>query len=77
MIERRDKATAFKVDIAIHMMRTSGKLAVARFMDKHCVPLDVTMRVLGETSGGTRQNSLEQNPLLSPVHPTKGKPSTV
>lgn len=54
MIKRQDKAMAFKIDIAIYMAEVHGKLAAARFLDRHQVPLDVAMRILGNVSGSTR-----------------------
>lgn len=55
MVPRDDKITAFKVDIAVNMMKVSGVLAAARFLDKQQVPVDVSLRVLGQTPGGKRE----------------------
>lgn len=54
-VQRDDKITAFKVDVAVNMMKVSGVLAAARFLDKQQVPFDVSLRVLGQTPGSRRE----------------------
>jgi hypothetical protein len=48
MILRNDRTTAFKIDLAVNIMTTSGVLAAARFLDKQRVPVDISLRVLGQ-----------------------------
>ncbi|WP_143084701.1 hypothetical protein [Massilia yuzhufengensis] len=62
MIKRTDIATAFKVDLAVDMAATRGVLFAARFLDRQQVPTGVSLRALGETSGGRREPAQDTDP---------------
>lgn len=55
MIIRNDKTTALKIDLAINLMASNGILTAARFLDKNGIPLDVSLRILGQTQGEKRK----------------------
>ena len=55
MITRIDKTTALKIDLAVNLIASHGILAAARFLDKHEIPLNVSLRILGQTQGGWRK----------------------
>jgi hypothetical protein len=55
MVTRNDMNTAFKVSLALNLMASHGILSAARFLDKHQIPIDVSLRVLGQAPGGTRE----------------------
>jgi len=55
MIIRIDKTTALKIDLVINLMASHGILAAARFLGKNEIPLDVSLRILGQTQGEKRK----------------------
>lgn len=49
MVSRNNTTTA------VNLMASHGALVAARFLDKHKISVDVSLRVLGQTLGSKRE----------------------